>query len=190
MTGSEDVAAAKQELRTRAKRNRAGLQVDHRRIQAGLSRFLATAPVGWVVGFAALKGEPDLAPLLAGEVGEDLGPFGLTRTPEAGMDLTVHPADSPSEMHPYGFPQPVASSPQLRDAEIAVVLVPGLAFGRSGERLGFGAGYYDRFLGRLGESVLRVGVSDGFVIDNVPVDAHDVPMTHLATEIGVVSLPL
>lgn len=190
MPTAEDVAVAKAELRARAQKNRSSIQIDHRRIQVGLARFLAGAPSGWVVAFSALDGEPDLGSLVGGEVAEDLGPFALTRTPNSGFDLTVHPAESDREIHRYGFSQPVETSPEVGDSEVAVVLVPGLAFDRSGGRLGFGAGYYDRFLSRLDPSVLRVGVSDGFVVDSVPVDDHDVAMTHLATEIGVVPLPL
>ncbi len=190
MPPSQDVAAEKAELRARAKKNRAGVQIDHRRVQVGLARFLTGAPAGWVVGFSALKGEPDLSGLLSGDIAQGIGPFALTRTPPTGFDLTVHPADAERELHRYGFSQPVADSRHIADADLAVVLVPGLAFDRQGGRLGFGAGYYDRFLGRLDDSVLRVGVSDGFVVDVVPSDEHDVAMTHLATEIGVVPLPL
>ena len=78
----------------------------------------------------------------------------------------------------------------VADDRIAAVLVPGLAFDRHGGRLGFGAGYYDRFLARLDFSVPRIGVSDGFIVDRIPVESFDIPMTHLATEAGVMELPL
>lgn len=137
-----------------------------------------------------MPGEPDLAELRAGRIDPNVGPFALTRTPDEGSVLTIHPADSEMETHRYGFAQPVSNSNLVADDDIAAVLVPGLAFDRQGGRLGFGAGYYDRFLGRLDPGVIRVGVSDGFIVDEVPVDEHDISMTHLATEIGVVPLPL
>ncbi|MEL6981503.1 MAG: 5-formyltetrahydrofolate cyclo-ligase, partial [Actinomycetota bacterium] len=58
-----------------------------------------------------------------------------------------------------------------------------------GVRLGRGAGYYDRFLARLGPSVLRIGVTVGLVDGRLPADDHDVAMTHLATPDGVVAVP-
>jgi len=114
--------------------------------------------------------------------------FAVIRTPDVGMDLTVHPVGSDHELHRFGFCQPVADSPVVPLTEIAVVLVPGLAFDMTGNRLGHGAGYYDRFLANLRRDVVRVGVSDGFIVSALPVDAHDVAMTHLAGDMGVVAL--
>lgn len=190
-TDRASIAEAKDELRARAKRNRASLGVDSLRICFGLRHFLRSAPEGWVVAFSALPGEPELDRLIAASrPAGDVGPFALTRTPEEGRLLTVHPFDAPREQHRFGFSQPTADAPIVPDADIAVVLVPGLAFDRRGGRLGFGAGYYDRFLSRLGADTLFVAVSDGFIVEKVPTDTHDVTMTHLATEAGVVALPL
>jgi len=178
----------KAELRRRALTNRAGLSVDHARLCAGLRRFFDSLdPDGWVVTFDAMPGEPDVAALLDDQPHRQLA---LTRTPATGRVLSVHDARAPRESHPYGYTQPVADTPVVPDDEIAAVLVPGLAFDRVGGRLGFGAGFYDRFLSRLRPDVLRIGVSDGFIVDRVPTDAHDVPMTHLASEAGVMRLPL
>lgn len=135
-----------------------------------------------------MPGEVDLASLVADW--SDLGPFALTRTPEAGRTLSVHPYDSVSEVHRYGYRQPVAEAEVVADADIAVVLVPALAFDRSGQRLGWGAGYYDRFLGRLAPDVVKIGISDGYLLDSLPVEPHDIAMDFLATEAGVMKVPL
>lgn len=110
--------------------------------------------------------------------------FLLTRTPEEGP-LTIHRADGPTERHRFGFRQPMAAVPAW-DGDIDVVLVPGLAFSPQGGRLGKGAGYYDRLLGGL-PSTSRVGVTaETLVVDGLPIEPHDVAMTHLATQRGVV----
>ncbi len=184
---SDDIAAAKKRLRLQAQRNRSDLTVDHRRLCAGIRRFLATRTGAWVVSFDPMPGEPDLRSLFDDVPARRLA---ITRTPVHGRDLTVHDGRGPRERHRFGYEQPVIGAPAILDSEIDVVLVPGLAFDRHGGRLGFGAGYYDRFLARLAPSVARVGVSDGFIVDHIPVDTFDIPMTHLATEIGVVPLPL
>lgn len=183
----DDIAAAKRRLRSQAQRNRAALVVDHQRVGAGIRRFLSTRPGGWIVSFDPMPGEPDLRSLLDDEPKRRVA---ITRTPTSGRELTVHDARGPRERHRFGYEQPTEGAPLIPDDEIDVVLVPGLAFDRHGGRLGFGAGYYDRFLARLSPSVARVGVSDGFIVDRIPVDTFDVSMTHLATEIGVVALPL
>lgn len=178
----------KQLLRQRARANRRALRVDDRRLLDAVRHFLDTLSIdGWIVTYSALPGELDLAGLFADQPQRRLA---LTRTPDVGHSLTVHDGRASRERHRFGFEQPTEATPELHDADIAAVLVPGLAFDRAGGRLGFGGGYYDRFLARLGPDVIRVGVSDGFIVDRVPSDEHDVPMTHLATEAGVMSLPL
>lgn len=139
--------------------------------------------------YDALDDEVSLDPLV--EAKPDPGiRFALTRTPDVGHDLTVHPVGGPMDTHRYGYRQPRADAPMVADADVGAVLVPGLAFDRIGTRLGRGAGYYDRFLARLGPAVLRVGLPAGGPVDRLPADDHDVPMTHLATPDGVLPVPL
>lgn len=181
----------KAEWRVRARRARAALPMDDPRHVDGLARFLADPgrEPGWVVGYRAMAGEVALDRLFSRA---DLGPFALVRTPDEGLDLTVHPAGSPTEHHRYGFDQPAPGSPLVPDTEIAVVLVPGLAFDRRGARLGHGKGYYDLFLGRLAAigRAWFVGVTGGYVVAELPTEPHDVVMTHLAGTFGVVPVPL
>ncbi len=138
-----------------------------------------------VVVFDPLPGEVDLAPLhRSSELLNCNIEFALTRTPTAGFDLTVHPLDSELEHHRFGYRQPVAGARRIADSEIGVVLVPALAFDVSGNRLGFGAGYYDRFLARLPRAN-KIGIADYVVDGTLPNDDFDVPMSHLATAEGV-----
>ncbi len=183
---TEPARRSKAEWRSRALENRNGLRIDSQRICWHLQRFLRSQALdGWIVAFDAMPHEVDLTSLVASGAGR----FALTRTPESGRVLTVHPADGPLERHRFGYRQPVAGALDIADADIAAVLVPGLAFDHLGRRLGHGAGYYDRFLARLAPDVLRIGVSDGYVVSELPFEAHDVVMTHLAGEVGVVPVP-
>jgi len=71
-------------------------------------------------------------------------------------------------------PDPAAVEPQSLEAA-DVVLVPALAVDRLGHRLGRGAGYYDRALaGRTGTADLVAVVFDDEVVDDVPVEPHDI----------------
>ena len=81
---------------------------------------------------------------------------------------------------PYGIYEPSV----IREAEaddIDVALVPGLAFGRDGSRMGFGKGYYDRLLAN--GKFIKIGLCYDFqLLDAVPSEAHDVPMDYIITE--------
>ena len=67
-------------------------------------------------------------------------------------------------------------------AEASVVLVPALAVDRTGARLGRGRGFYDRTLMfRNPEACLIAVVRDDELLDEVPHEPHDVPMTHALT---------
>lgn len=70
--------------------------------------------------------------------------------------------------------------------DVDVVLVPARAFDRDGFRLGRGGGHYDRLLPQLRPGVPVVGVTcTARIVDRLPREPHDVPMTHLADEHGV-----
>ncbi|MDR3232870.1 MAG: 5-formyltetrahydrofolate cyclo-ligase [Planctomycetaceae bacterium] len=76
-------------------------------------------------------------------------------------------------------------SRQIALDDIDVVLVPGLAFDRSGSRLGRGKGYYDRFLKKLKPSALKIGLAfECQIFDEIPADGSDVPLDLVITERG------
>lgn len=84
----------------------------------------------------------------------------------------------------FGIPEPTGGHPAAWE-ELDLVLVPGLAFDKTGNRLGYGQGYYDRILPRLKKTCLTIGLSYSFQVDDqVPVSPTDVPVKALLTEKG------
>jgi 5-formyltetrahydrofolate cyclo-ligase len=72
--------------------------------------------------------------------------------------------------------------PETAVADASVLFVPALAVDRTGARLGRGRGFYDRTLVlRNPEACLIAVVRDDEVLDEVPHEPHDVPMTHALT---------
>ena len=122
--------------------------------------------------YMPLAGEPDLTGLMDGLVNAS---FATTRTPLKGP-LTIHPVDGPMERHRFGYMQPAPDAPLLEPSVLDVILVPGLAFDRRGNRLGWGAGYYDQLLVQLDPEVATVGVvPEERIVLSLPREAHDVP---------------
>lgn len=83
----------------------------------------------------------------------------------------------------FGIPEPVGSCEVVDIDKLDIVIVPGVAFDRKLNRLGHGAGYYDRFLARLGAKTLKIGLAFDFqLVDSLPVESHDIPLDILITE--------
>jgi 5-formyltetrahydrofolate cyclo-ligase len=78
---------------------------------------------------------------------------------------------------PMGILEP-AEAKLVQPQNVFVWIVPGLAFTRDGHRLGYGGGWYDRFLSAAPKDALRLGVAYSFqIVDNLPVEPHDIPLT-------------
>lgn len=153
------------------------------RVIEQVSRWLTERKPQVVVGFLAMGDEIDMTPLT--EAHPHIR-FGLTRT-APGVTLTVHDFHGPRERHRFGFEQPSADAPVINRAEIDVVLVPGLAFGRNGRRLGRGAGYYDRFLAEVEADKVGLTTFDR-LRDDLPLESHDILVDWVATENGVLEV--
>ncbi|WZL72156.1 5-formyltetrahydrofolate cyclo-ligase [Clostridiaceae bacterium 35-E11] len=68
-------------------------------------------------------------------------------------------------------------------ASIDLVIVPGVAFDRQGYRIGYGAGYYDRFFEKLPKPVPSIAIAfDLQMIPKVPADDFDYPVDYIITE--------
>jgi len=71
----------------------------------------------------------------------------------------------------------------FKPEEIDLVIVPGVAFDIHKNRIGFGAGFYDRFLQSLNPECLKVGIAFEFqIFDTVPVEEHDIALDFVITE--------
>lgn len=77
---------------------------------------------------------------------------------------------------------------EVNPKNVDLILVPGVAFGRDGSRLGMGAGYYDRFLPQAENAKLMGIAYDALLQDTLPRDKYDVCMQLLASESGITTL--
>lgn len=100
-----------------------------------------------------------------------------TRTMEAVevADLTELKAGA------YGILEPNQDAKVFSKEEIDVVLVPGLAFDSAGYRLGYGGGYYDKYLAGFSGAVLGLAFRD-CIAEKLPRDEFDRPVEEVITE--------
>lgn len=111
----------------------------------------------------------------------------VPRTEVKAKELTVYRLNDPAGDLRPGYcgilePDPTRAQP-VDPASVEVVILPGSVFDRAGGRLGYGGGYYDRFLARQAPQALRIAVAYGMqVVDEVPVLAHDMRLHWLVTE--------
>ncbi len=83
----------------------------------------------------------------------------------------------------YGIMEPRRGQEPIPPTQVDLVVVPGVVFDRSGNRLGYGAGYYDRFLESCRPEVVRVALAfDLQLIDHLPAEPHDQRMDYVITE--------
>lgn len=93
----------------------------------------------------------------------------------------------PSALVPSTFnvPEPIGHEIPARPGDVEAVVIPMLAFDAEGNRLGYGAGYYDRFLCRYPHPI-KIGIAFSCQqAESIPANSNDVKMDYVITEMGV-----
>ncbi|MEE2657445.1 MAG: 5-formyltetrahydrofolate cyclo-ligase [Candidatus Latescibacterota bacterium] len=183
------------ERKTRLRRQ---LKVAHKAIQASeleeISRRICQRVTQlpswrsskWVHSYiASLAGEIETRPLIhaAWQAGKQIAVPCVV----PGIDELSHAVlreDSQLRAGPMGVMQPDEDNGLFPGTQVIdLVIVPGMAFDRQGQRLGRGGGYYDRFLADLRPMTVTVGVvPQRFLLDEVPTEDHDITLHAVLTE--------
>lgn len=134
---------------------------------------------GTIFAFASMPSELSTWPTLEWLWEQDI-PVALPRVRDHVMSFHAIAGPWELERGVFGILQPPASAPRRSPSEASLIIVPGLAFTRSGLRLGRGGGYYDRFLSVRPPGSRAVGVClDLQVYDELPVQERDMPVDAL-----------
>jgi 5-formyltetrahydrofolate cyclo-ligase len=144
-------------------------------------------PMGPTLGFSPLPDEVDIGPTLRALAGA--GRLALPRV--VGREIAAHwvPELGRLVLGAFGVREPASTMPEIAPEHLAAVLVPGVAFGRDGARLGRGGGFYDRLLARCPRA-LRIGVAfEVQLLDTLPTESHDEAVDVVVTEAGVIHCP-
>src|SRR5215831_2246324 len=103
--------------------------------------------------------------------------------------VAVELPDDPTQLRRgrFGILEPYGTQVVIPPEEVDCIMVPGVAFDYRGGRLGFGKGYYDRFLSQLPATTYRCGLAFGIqVVPCVPQTSHDICMHGIVTEQGFI----
>ena len=172
-------------LETRGNLTQEAVRKDSGRIRDRLLALKAFRGAGSVMLYVPARKEVDTWPLLE-HFWQQGSQVLLPRCCDgrAGI-MEAYAVTSPLELGPgcFGLVEPKSDLARLvTDPRPEVILVPALAYDRRGYRLGFGGGYYDRFLPNLAVSPLLIGPAYAFqVVDSVPVEPWDQPVQILIT---------
>ncbi len=152
-----------------------------------LCRYVLESEWFWqastIMTYAAISPEVDLSLVL--EEILRVGKMLVLPRCEAGGTMTARRINDFSQLitGTYGIQEPNPNAPMVSAAEIDLILVPGLAFDRTGRRLGRGKGYYDRFLADFHGKTMGIC---GHLMPEIPVEQHDITMDAIATDHGII----
>jgi len=188
----QDSNVIRDELRREAATRRNNLtapevnELSHRIIQK-LKDLSAFKTAQSVMAFAPIRNEVNLLPLIE-EMHINNKIILLPRVePDGIMEAIEFKGWHNVKAGPFGIKEPLGNP--YNPSDIDVVIAPGLVFDYRGYRLGYGKGYYDRFLPRLGSHSFICGVCYEFQVvpDSYPSE-QDVPVHWVVTEKSELSI--
>lgn len=195
---SPAVTAEKQRLRPLCKACRDRIRGSERRAAEGAIMDRLFSLPFWndaevICGYVPTQGEIDLSPVWRRAAARNKVyalPCTLSGKREGRMIFRATHGYDPSALVQgrFGIPEPGEDCPVLEPSALngAILLVPGLSFDTRGYRIGYGGGYYDRFLAsckRAGITVLTVGlVFDDCLAETLPHEYFDIPVHIVLTE--------
>lgn len=196
--------ADKQQLRKIMEAKRQQLSEEQRRSGSELiSRFALDTCLPLVLSsarptlftFMPFRSEVDVTPLTRWwwEAGNQVV---VPKVDKALQTMEAYEISSFEELEPgaWGIPEPRSAATSLATlAAIDVMIIPGLAYDRQGGRLGYGSGFYDRFLERYDVMGLphpfKLGVCyETQLQDELPMEQHDLRVDRMITEEGVYNI--
>jgi 5-formyltetrahydrofolate cyclo-ligase len=172
-------------LRKELKKSRNGLPEAargewSREICSHIEKLCHSRRIRRVASFWPLGSEVDLRPMVASH------PDWIFVFPRV---ISTHPprlAWGPEPLEPglFGLMEPCVAQHFTPPAQL--LLVPGLAFDAAGYRIGYGGGFYDALLDRVGSEMMSLGVAfSAQMIPDLPIGPLDQPVMGIATEHGL-----
>jgi len=101
------------------------------------------------------------------------------------MDHFIYEEINQLKNNKWGIPEPTKGQ-KVNANQIDMVLVPLIVFDKNGHRIGYGKGYYDRFLEQCKKDCIKVGLSLAPPLDDIPyMETFDIPLDYCITPLSV-----
>lgn len=152
--------------------------------------LLAISPASTILAYASFGSELSLDPFITTALssGKRIAIPAIDWARKSMCAKQITNLDTDLIAGRYGIRVPRAGCPVVEPEQVDVILVPGLAFDRAGNRLGRGAGFYDRYISALkdsGHNPTLIGVCyHAQIVESVPTEAHDHRVDRVITELG------
>ena len=135
--------------------------------------------------YQSFRNEVDLSPLLGLSPAKE---YYFPKIDARAKTMSFHKLlDGTFEKNSWGLEEPDGGGETLIPDALTLIIVPALAFDRQGHRLGYGKGFYDRFLADHPIPTLGVCFSE-FLLKKLPVESHDIPVQKIISERESLSL--
>ena len=155
-----------------------------RKICQNLMRSEQFANACIVMTYLSLPHEVDTAEIVLGawQLGKAVAAPKISWQQRHMLPVEINTLDTGFSVDVGGLRNPIKGIP-MPFVQIDIVITPGLVFGKTGNRLGRGGSYYDRFFRHEELKAVRCGLAFAEqVIDDVPITERDVPMDMLVTD--------
>lgn len=115
-------------------------------------------------------------------------PYTETKTVEL-IPLYINDLNENFKISSFGYSEPIKEKmEEARFEDIDFVIVPGIAFDENKNRVGFGKGYYDKYLSKIKSGVKWVAIAYEYqVLKHVPSESHDIKMKMIVTEKRIIT---
>lgn len=190
-----NVREQKNELRAKFREKRRNLSPElkaqwDKQICARLLSLVSVRYADEILSFSPLSGEVDVNEFNA-HVMKSEKAFYLPRCKEGTREMSFHLVCAPEELENGSFSilEPPETLPVWENAENkrAVCIIPAMSYDKKGYRLGYGKGYYDRYLSS--KNTVKIGVCySQFLSDSIPRGRFDLAVDLIVTEKGIITV--
>ena len=188
---NSDITIKKQRLRAYFKQKRLDLSLESKElldsaICANIVELEAIKKAKTILMFYPVKLEPDIIPIINNlRISGKKTAFPISNSDDCTLSFKYVNDISDMVTGTYNIPEPSKEAPVVRDFSNCVCLVPALAFDKYGYRIGYGKGYYDRFLKNFAGISIGIIYSE-FITDYLPSEETDLAVDIMITERGAV----